>query len=212
MIPPFNNIIYSTNYNGFSFDCYITNVFDDNLKYLCRVASKDPKNKWQDNYTNFNKIKSTSIFFIYALVNNHPFGFWSMERPQNLPSNVGRIMSRLYNTTKIPSKDFSTNPYFSSEAETKDAPFSRQIWRDLGEDFPIHYKHYMTLFGLDQVFFTRNYNPNRKNTVNVFAKKCKLQYNLHDKIKIYRSVPQYIYYTGNKETFDVLPDYEPEIS
>ena len=187
-------------------------MFDDNLKYLCQVASKDPKNKLKDNYTNFNKIESNFIFFLYFSIDNHPFGFWSMERPQNLPSNVGRIMSRLYQVPRIPNKEFSTNPYYSSEAETKDAPFSRQAWRNFGEDFPITYKHYMTLFGLDQVFFTRNYNPNKKNTVNAFVKKSKLQYNLHDKIKIYRSTPQYIYYTGNKETFDALPDYEPKLS
>jgi len=209
MHPSFINNIYTSDKNGFSVKCYVTNVLDDNIKYLCKVASQDPKNKWKDNYTNINKIKNASIFFLYVMVNDQPYLFWSMDRPDTLPSNVGRILSRSYQINTVNNKE-CPNAYFCSDADAivKNSPISRQSWRDFGEDFPITYKHYMTLFGLDQVFFTRNYIPNRNTTVNFFTKRCKVEYKLLDKIKIYRSVPQYIYYTGKKETFDMLKNYE----
>ena len=70
------------------------------------------------------------------------------------------------------------------------------------------------MYGFDIGFFTRHYNPKRpnKNSMNHLKKIYGhegVNFNQLETPKIYRGVPQTIYYMGNDPTiFDGLPDYE----
>lgn len=118
---------------------------------------------------------------------------------ENLPSNLARILARNY-----------TIHNEVNEMTWKNFP--RKYW-DIPTDALYEIPQYMQMYGFDEVFFTRHYDPEypKKHSISYVQRygQLKTKFKRIDKVKIYHSVPQYIYYAGkNPEIFEVLEDYE----
>ena len=171
----------------------------DGYMDLLLTAATDETNPYKNNYKS--DLIPSSVFITVLCHRDVPIGMFGLYQDPDLPDNVARGFNRLYR-----------RPDLHADVDRgKNHWQNRELWRYLdGEiyNFYNNYPHH-TDFGIDTVFFTRNYISGKKNSMENILKRFNTPYIAHPQILLYRSVPQFFYTWGDDSFLKELKSCNP---
>ena len=168
-------------------------IFDEPIKQyheLMLMAASDNTNDLSNNYRK--DILSSQLFMTLYEIDGEPaemFGLYQEEWMKQF--NVARGYSRTYKNPKF------RDTHFKSE-------YSKILDGKLLLNFYNENSHYLEKFNIQSVFFTRNYETGKKNSMERVMRLWNPLYVTQKDVYVYKKTPQYFYVMGDTSFLSFL--------